>query len=92
VDRSLEDGPRKRVLIATKWRRLHCRNNFHSNPDVPCLSQMTTTEPNAGDRAAYRNGQFSYQEYTMTMSLEKVLYTGKARSMLRAEGAQRRRA
>jgi Ohr subfamily peroxiredoxin len=25
-----------------------------------------------------RNGKFSYQEYTMTMCLEKVLYTGKA--------------
>jgi NADPH-dependent FMN reductase len=80
VDRRLEDGARKRVLIATTWRRLHCRNNFHSNPDVPCLSQMTT--PSQTQVIAQHIATDSYQEYTMTMFLEKVPYTGKARTTL----------
>ena len=36
-----------------------------------------------------RNGQFSYQEYSMTMSLEKVLYTGKAHTTGGRNGASR---
>jgi osmotically inducible protein OsmC len=36
-----------------------------------------------------RNGQFSCQEYTMTMSLEKVLYTGKAHTTGGRSGASR---
>jgi len=36
-----------------------------------------------------RNGQFSHQEYTMTMSLEKVLYTGKAHTTGGRNGASR---
>jgi organic hydroperoxide reductase OsmC/OhrA len=36
-----------------------------------------------------RNEQFSYQEYTMTMCLEKVLYTGKAHATGGRNGASR---
>ena len=36
-----------------------------------------------------RSGQFSYQGYTMTMSFEKVLYTGKARTTGGRNGASR---
>ena len=36
-----------------------------------------------------RDGQFSHQEYTMTMSLEKVLYTGKAHTTGGRNGASR---
>ncbi len=36
-----------------------------------------------------RNEQFSYQEYTMTMCLEKVLYTGKAHAAGGRNGASR---
>jgi lipoyl-dependent peroxiredoxin len=36
-----------------------------------------------------RNGQFSHQEYTMTMPLEKALYTGKAHTTGGRNGASR---
>jgi osmotically inducible protein OsmC len=86
VDRSLEDGARERVLTATYAAPLPY--NFRSKPNATCFAKSRSASQTQVITLHLHNGKFSYQD-TMTMSLEKVVYTGKAHTTGGRNGASR---
>jgi Ohr subfamily peroxiredoxin len=62
---------------------------FRSKPNAPCFAKSRSPSQTQVITLHLRNRQFSYQEHIMTMSLENVLYTGKAHTTGGRNGASR---